>query len=90
MARIDDIYFASREYFISDPDRTPKDLWARPEPIVEPSSFVVANQVASIQACVAGRTKDCRASEGCRDQGLCVAEDGECVLGPPGIRKPKH
>lgn len=78
LARIEDIFFASRESLVSDPDRSTEDMWAPPEPLVDPRSFVVANQVASVQGCVARRSQDCRASEVCRERGLCVAREGEC------------
>jgi hypothetical protein len=78
VARIEDIFFASRESLVSDPGRVTKDLWQPPEPLVDPRTFVVANQAASVQGCIALRSQDCRASDGCREQGLCVARDGEC------------
>lgn len=78
-ARIGDIFFASRESLIADPERRSKDLWATPETLVDPHTFVVAQQLASVQACVVQRSRDCRASDACRQQGLCVADEGECV-----------
>lgn len=85
-ARIGDMFFASRESLIADPERRSKDLWAIPETLVDPHTFVVAQQLASIQACVVQRSQDCRASDACREQGLCVAEEGECVHTPTSTR----
>jgi hypothetical protein len=79
LARIEDIFFASRESLISDAHLGSEDMWAPPKPLFEPASFVVANQTTSVRGCVAERSQDCRASAGCREHGRCVARDGECA-----------
>jgi hypothetical protein len=77
-ARIPDIFFASRRSLISDPEKNKDDIWAEPLTLVEPRTFVVANQDARIGGCAALRSESCRASEVCRERRFCVARDGEC------------